>query len=287
MNKTILLDLHFQVTALIRSFPFWHGARWNALLRIAARMADTEADEAYVGIVPERKGTEHWHADDIVRLRLMIHPKHLAATGMLLRSLTENNTGEGEFRLGRTLAFLHAGIPGDHVPISFVNYDRLLLDTALSPGSLCPAAVKDEAEALGRLDKWSIHILSPLRLTRPAGDKHHSRYADTAFFCNDQTALSCFLSRIRFPLMDSHRADELEISHCDLQWHDLAYNRDRQIKLGGVTGSIVVKGRPDSATALTLAGGQYTGVGKNARFGLGMYCIPELENYRRIEIFPK
>ena len=62
------------------------------------------------------------------------------------------------------------------------------------------------------------------------------------------------------------------------EWCDVRYSKSRQIPLGGIIGETKYKGRMSNYDlALRLVAGQYTGLVKNQRFGLGFYKIPELE----------
>ena len=68
-----------------------------------------------------------------------------------------------------------------------------------------------------------------------------------------------------------------------IEWVDLRYSKQRRIVLGGIVGDINYEGKiPTYDLALRLVAGQYTGLGRNQRFGLGFYKIPELEIARSI-----
>ncbi len=70
---------------------------------------------------------------------------------------------------------------------------------------------------------------------------------------------------------------------CNTEWADVRYSKTRQIPLGGIVGDIKYEGKlPSYELALRLVAGQYTGLGRNQRFGLGFYKIPELEIVRSI-----
>ena len=67
---------------------------------------------------------------------------------------------------------------------------------------------------------------------------------------------------------------------------DMRYSREWQIALGVVVGEMRFGVPPDGTVAERLVRGQYLGAGRNARFGLGYWRIPELDAVRRIEAKP-
>jgi Uncharacterized conserved protein (DUF2276). len=79
----------------------------------------------------------------------------------------------------------------------------------------------------------------------------------------------------------------MPIDTTNLHWHDMAYNQTRRIRLGGLVGSITLAPATLSVEqALALVMGQYTGAGKNGRFGFGLYQIAELEEKHTFTPFP-
>jgi len=60
----------------------------------------------------------------------------------------------------------------------------------------------------------------------------------------------------------------------------------RPALLGGLVGVLRLEGPVSPEAALAITAGQYLGAGKNPRFGLGMYRIPELEGWRRLPLYP-
>ncbi|MGN0914984.1 MAG: CRISPR system precrRNA processing endoribonuclease RAMP protein Cas6 [Succinivibrio sp.] len=152
--------------------------------------------------------------------------------------------------------------------------------------------LKKEAEFLLNLDSFTLELISPLRLSLPPGvrTKNATEFeilCKPDFFYRFEYALLHILNSLK-------RLGELEVSteeienlpkviECDTQWCDIRYSKIRKIPLGGIIGNIKYEGKFSSYDlALRFVAGQYTGLGRNQRFGLGFYKIPELEIARSI-----
>lgn len=66
------------------------------------------------------------------------------------------------------------------------------------------------------------------------------------------------------------------MEYADLGWCDMRYGQLRHISLGGVVGELYFSTSPSLEAALRFVWGQYFGAGKNPRFGLGFWRIPEI-----------
>ncbi len=75
--------------------------------------------------------------------------------------------------------------------------------------------------------------------------------------------------------------EALRPSSVSLQWDDMRCSREWQIALG-VVGEMRFDAPPGGLVAERLVLGQYLSAGKNSRFGLGCWRIPELNAVRRI-----
>ena len=258
------ITLHFTTLRDIRSLPFWHGARWNALLRNLCRQAGVAAEDAYRSLAPERSGTRHIHRGEALCLRLMASAAANSATRQLLAALPAARCGEGEFFLGETL--------------HFAQWEECDLHLLL-------AQEIDRLQQLAGQQEWTIRLTSPLRLTGPPGLKEDGRYAGPDFFQKTPEAMARFMEKIRI------EAGEYEsvpaVAGASLHWHDMAYSARRKIRLGGVMGILrLAPAELSLPVARALVMGQYVGVGKNGRFGLGLYRIEELQGWHAMPPFP-
>ena len=290
MNSISFVDLVFTVARTIKSLPPFHGARWNALLRLAARAACVDLEKICCLLVPERQGQKIWRAGDQARLRLGLDPFQAEAAAAMLRVLRDSQIGEGEFCSQDSLI-----LSGLEIPTHPGGQPEAVLSVFLDGRQALPVCSSEEFSSelatflsLG-IQPWHLEFHTPARIPRPAGQKESFRYAGPDFFATSPLALACLLSRLRrfLPEVARQQPDEgLRIAELDLRWKDMAYNKDRHMRLGGVFGRIAIQGRPAAGTALALVAGQYCGIGKNPRFGLGMYHIPELEGMHRIPVYP-
>ncbi|MDR1607095.1 MAG: CRISPR system precrRNA processing endoribonuclease RAMP protein Cas6 [Deltaproteobacteria bacterium] len=286
------MDLEFVTLKTIKSLPPWTGARWNALFRLVSREAGTPPEEAYEALIPERWSQGPWLKDQVFTIRLISDPNKTSQTAAFFGALHgEKILGSGEFVLGQTLALKAMTIPYSLFEDEPADYWPPL------PQELLAA----EIEALEKIEgNWRINLLSPARLTRPANSPGFHEYAGPEYF-DWPLALEHFIQRIRIPEPDlqdppfeSPPADlpktlapsPLAILSHSVIWNDLAYNRDRKMRLGGLIGQVLIAGRPNREEARRLVWGQYLGLGKNARFGFGFYMIPELEPFRRLTLLP-
>jgi hypothetical protein len=282
-----LADLSFKVLQTIKSLPPWPGARWNALFRLAARAAGVNPEAAFSALIPDRWGSHPWLTGNEKRLRLIFQVENYPLTLRLLDSLFKGGVGEGEFVAGRTL-----GLTGLAWPYSS-DAGRFYPFPLSSAGSSLPPWSEDgrEAEALFRLAAegrpFSLIFRSPLRFSRPADAPGHGDFIGPDFFTWER-ACPYLLARVRYlPDLTEDEFEGLRVADGgDLIWQSMAYSRERRMKLGGVTGRLLVRGQLSRTAAIVLTAGQYLGVGKNGRFGFGFYGIPELNSYRARPLFP-
>jgi hypothetical protein len=188
-------------------------------------------------------------------------------THTFLGCLANTCFDQGEFCLGRNLA----------------------LHNVLWSGQELFSSMQTEIDALCGLSSWKLQLVSPLRLTMPAGEKGQHRYAQPSYFCDNTNALEHLLSHVRFLPSGCSPASRItsRLTDSALQWDDMAYSRSRQMRIGGLTGVLSFAGAPERDAAARLVFGQYVGVGKNARFGLGLYRIPELDTVRNLRCYPQ
>lgn len=261
-----VIELDFEVLRPIRSLPPFHGARWSALMRYATHEAGVDMEGTLLGLRPWHHGTCPMSEGEVLGLRVLLASDSLKSWPGLINVLHYSRCGEGEFHLGRSLRLYRArcGLTGQIVE------DDL---GALTP--LNTAHVFPQARALSQADTWSMRFGAPLRLSRPGGGKEAGhRYCDQHYFESDPGASARLIEKIRHVETGTLITKPVpRIVKSNLKWQDMRYNAQRGIALGGATGELVMNGAPDEATALRLALGQYTGIGKNARFGLGYYTL--------------
>ncbi|MBD5641616.1 MAG: hypothetical protein HDQ91_04275 [Desulfovibrio sp.] len=276
MNDIYLVDGVFLVTRSIRSLPDYHGARWSAWLRHACRQFGCQLDSLARGFVPLRSGQAPLRAGEVVCLRLLT--ENPGQFGVLGNALAQGEP-HGEFsRLTLRLLFWQDAISGKRHP------------PEEAPCGLEPLTLKhlrEETTLLAGLDSFSLHFHTPLRLKLPSGCRGEGRerddYCQPEFF-RSARAIGYLASKIRFwQFADRDEVESLPVAgEGNLRWHDLRYNQERRIALGGVAGAIRCNGRIGARLAEKLVLGQYLGAGKNPLFGLGYWQIPELAEARKI-----
>lgn len=267
-----ILDLHFAALKDIRSLPAFHGARWSAVLRLAARSAGVDLETAVRGLYPLRQGTRPIFRGELLGLRLLV-PAHMPeAWSPLIFALHRGIAGKGEFIPGQTLSLesVACGLSGRRLDISGPYAVSPLHIVHLSP----------LAADLSRRRVWRMEFETPLRLPRPEGEKRKGhRYCDADFFTTCPTALGHLVTHIRCcPLCLQPDSVLPQITSIELKWQDMRYSEHRQIALGGVTGALMLEGAFSKDLALCLAWGTITGTGKNPRFGLGYYRLMEIHD---------
>jgi hypothetical protein len=288
------MDLVFTVLKPIKSLPPWTGARWNALFRLVARAAGVNPEEAFEALIPEQWTRQPWWTGDQFSVRLVTNPDNWRQTEAFSRFLRGDNlVGEGEFVLGHSLELTAIYFPTIDIPNRRVNPE---IEAASAP--LLEEQLAAEMETLANLTPpWRLVLTTPLRLVRPANAPGSQEFAGPDFF-SWPLALDHLIKRIRLanpeslepqlPFTNDNQpvASPLTVMSHTVTWHNLAYNRDRKMRLGGLIGTILINGRPDRQRARRLVWGQYLGVGKNGRFGFGFYRIPALDPERLWSLFP-
>ena len=279
MSKIYLLDCLFLCRAPVRSLPAWHGARWSAWLRFAAASQGIRLEDVVAGVLPLQSGTRPLLPGCMPVLRLAVPAEGFSHVPALLRAMVDLEP-RGEFS---SLSLLPVRISDAVGGASGPAETGLEMDacTALSTDSL-----GEETVALKGLSSWRLCLCGPLRLTLPAGMKHTGmhgveRLCRPEFFQEDPRAVAHLLAGVR----DGQKkecGDGLRPSMVELRWEDMRYSRERQIALGGIVGEMRFDKAPGNIEAERLVLGQYLGAGKNARFGLGYWRIPELDAVRRI-----
>lgn len=274
------LDFHFTVIHAVRGLPHWLGARFSAWLRYASREAGLDLDNICLAILPFQMGKSALYEGEKAALRIIAGEKGLPALPTLALALREGRAHGDISHLSLRLDFVRDAISGKYAW------------KAGMPGEK-PAAFAENklASELDYSGKWTLRIFTPLRLPAPRGLKEKGdigRYCQTDFF-HSGNALPYLASRLRFGEYCGISEPCLEqkpilADYCHLHWEDMRYSQERHIALGGVCGSLRFSDRPEPEIWKRLVIGQYLGAGKNARFGLGFWKIPELDNCRLIPL---
>lgn len=269
-----LIDLEFKAQRPILSLPSWHGARWSAWLRFAARESGCSLEEIIAGIYVFRHGTAPIRPCEFIRLRLLVIDAGLFLLPGLIAAL-KGGTGHGEFSpLTLALTVTRDALSG-----------QAIWEAGKGPVGIATLfeekAFEAEINALLQMRQWTLQFTSPLRLPLEAGNE--SRGQGEAKFARAETfsssgALLNLLNRARFITSGRLVSINAEIVSARLKWDDMRYNAERRIALGGLVGSMTVRAQADFELARRAVLGQYLGAGKNARFGLGFWRIPELDH---------
>ena len=169
-------------------------------------------------------------------------------------------------------------------------------DFDLGPTAISAEHLQGEIDRAKTFSEWTIQFTSPLRCSRPKGQ----RQGGHAFFDDRWFGTDSFLRRVRLRLerlgaresptnglmtphpparssspLPSATAPRLS-RHNRLVWIDLTYGPAATRKaLGGAMGTIELTDlTPEEIEDLVL--GQYVGVGESTRFGFGRYRIAQL-----------
>lgn len=284
MDIIYIADLIFTAKREIKSLPPYHGARFSAFLRYACKNAGIKLDDCAYAILPFRCGIRHIHVGEHLRLRLLLTEYGMEKLPYLCNALYSTEE-HGEFS-SESLHLDSVIDPTVNHTVNFVpgrGFDLKLFSLDL---------LKKETEYLLDLDGFTLELITPLRLTLPSGTKlknvpEKERLCKEDFFYTFEYSLLHILNSLK-------RLGELSCSSTEIEnlpravdgwteWCDVRYSKTKQIPLGGIIGETKYKGKmPNYDLALRLVAGQYTGLGKNQRFGLGFYKIPELEIVRSI-----
>ncbi len=284
MDIIYIADLDFIAKREIKSLPPFHGARFSAFLRFACRKANLKLDDCAYALLPFRCGSRHIHIGEHLRLRLLLNEYGKEKLPLLCNAIFSTNE-QGEFN-SESLQLVSVIDAVKNRAVNFVPNKGFDL-TQFSFDYL-----KKETEFLLGLDSFTFELISPLRLSLPPGVrvKNASEFdilCKQDFFYRFEYALFHILNSLKHLGELAVDVSEIEnlpkVVECSTEWCDVRYSKTRQVPLGGIVGDIKYEGKlPSYDLALRLVAGQYTGLGRNQRFGLGFYKIPELEIVRSI-----
>ncbi len=271
-----LIDYLFYAQCTIRSLPLYHGARWSALLRHVYRNANLVPETMFVGLLPMRYGQKTIQKGENYAVRVLLTDAGMQNIEIFTTAFA-NTLTQGEFS---SASFSLYGYKDP------VNPQPIYTLTGAPP---IPPLHTDRMQScitqLTQQPTWSLHFHTPLRLTKPPFTKHSKdsakkRFCKADFFAptdniHTQNALEHLLVKIRYAKdIPPYTAITLPtLQDSTLSWKDMRYNAQRSIALGGLVGTITFIGAPSPEVATHLVYGQYVGIGKNARFGLGYYTI--------------
>ena len=277
-TNIFFIDMVFQARQVIRSVPPFHGARWSAFFRYVCRQGKIPMEQAILGILPFRSGRRLIQKGESMQIRLLCSDFGVAILNDLVENI-RNLPTYGEFDAKRLqLLDIRDGLNDRNgikstIPETFTKFDI--------------AHCVDECTHLAACSQWHIVFYCPLRLKCPSTKDTPS--FEKMFFCTADFfrqipyASQHLLSHVRY-VEHPDASYGFTIQSDSLSWVDMRYSRDRKIALGGLYGELLCEGSlsRDAATLLVL--GQYLGCGKNPRFGLGWWRIPELDPVRNIHL---
>lgn len=275
----ILLELRLRALKPIRKLPHFLGPHFSAMLRHLLREAlPDEASLAQAGVWLQtvESGIVAYEEGEPIGLGLTFPAELAPCIGQALAGFNETVQAQGHFQPGVTVAL-------DEVwcRISDAPWDRR------RPCPLTAEILAPEVERLLHLDRWSLLLQSPLRLTRPAGAKAQShRYVDEDYLDaarrEGHNPLEILRDRMRLPGAEAVDVACGGFHGGGCTWLDVPYGNPKGKSLGGLIGRLHFSGRLTPQAATLLVAGQYFGSGKNAPFGFGFYDLPELAPVRRI-----
>ena len=274
----IVVELEFEILQDIYSLPPFYGARFSALMRHACHRANINIEDFILGLRPWRQGLRPLLKGDLLGLRLLIAPNQKKSWEELCKVLHFEICGSGSFYLGKTLRLSHAYCSFTGKTISSLNsvnvfFPEALLFSSFSENpTLFPNCMLPRLYALSRASQCILHFDAPLRMTwKMQGGK--KLFASKDSFDSDPEILEKLVKKIRYIDYVSNFNESWNIVENTLEWHDMRYSEDRKIALGGLVGSLTIQGKVSLSLAERLILGEYTGIGKNARFGLGYYSL--------------
>lgn len=287
MDKLYFVDLVFRAKHEIKSLPDFYGPRFSAWFRTASRALPVEFEDFCLGILPFRDGCfPHIKRGDFVKVRLIIGEKGLDVIPLFLNRLVQTAVEEAQF--SSTSFDLVEVID----PVS--GKTPTLRDSSVVLSEFNESLLTKELTVIKYLKYFTVDFISPLSLLLPPGTKKFDqpeifRLCREDFFRKFDNGLLHFANSVRF--YDKSEPNSFfsvpKVFSGELEWNSLKYNKDRKVPMGGLIGYIKAKnGLPDMNLLERLVFGQYTGIGKKPRFGLGFYKIRELDCVRDI-LLPK
>lgn len=293
-------DLIFTCKEKIKTLPPYHAIRYAAWLRFACHNAGLDPQNAFSGLLSFRNGITPIQEGEQIRVRLYLTEEELKTLPLLLNHLSVTQA-EGAFNP----ATLELTAVLDPLQASGGRRPGTGTFTLFEPGLL-----REELEMAAALNTFTLNFSVPLRLTLPPGQKHRNfsereRFCEESFFINDPRAPQRLLECVRtfrrpdpneaaaasreqstgsFVFSGAPLSQELTVASSTLTWTEQRYNRERQTSMGGLTGTLKLRGRPGRESLLKLVAGQYLGTGKALRSGLGFYRIMELEGQHLIPL---
>lgn len=263
--------MKFEVMRPIRSLPCWHGARWSAWFRECSRACSFHLEDFVLSILPARQGKAHFMPGENVAVRLVVSDIcHIPA--FLDAALHTCAAGEFSARSLRLFAV-----------VDLISSEYIWLNGALTgqePLPFTERKFEPQINAIEGLREFSLCLTGPLRVPLPPwlerGPGDMGKFCQPRHFA-DPRLLAHILSRVRqIASSTGGMGPGPATDFSQLYWDDMRYNPQRKIALGGICGTLGCKGRPEHEMARRLVLGQYLGAGKNGRFGLGFWRIPEL-----------
>lgn len=278
MEEIYAASLIFRVVKPVFSLPYWHGGRWHAWFREACKMIGLKFDDLALAICPQRYGQNSLKLGEEIAVRIILRADQwknlLEFAAILQRARTE-----GLFSASSLALVKIVNLPGGEI---------LWQDGAscgVQPAVFTESALANQISRLRAHSHFALVLNGPLRLPAPRGFKNREdekyKYCQPGHF-NEPGLMGHLLRRIRFLSDESEGAvyDDFapDLGASVLFWHDMRYNPQRQMALGGICGRIAIEGKLGEHSARRLVLGQYLGAGKNGRFGFGFWRIPEISH---------
>ncbi len=255
------LQLEFKCIKKIDHVLLYSGVQWYAGISHSIRpwlnnIQLNVLSESNIKILPVNKGIIEYFPGDKISL-LMFFPEDISdniqAWIQAVQSGEQVNYGKsGQFIINKTVELIKALDPNENLNNPTTKYNFPLDQNSL--------------QKLTSSDEIRVIFISPLRLKRPDQDKEkgHKYYDSDYFNFND------FLRIIEIKSGQKLQSStEYILSNKQFIWVDMAYKNS----LGGIIGSLIIKGRFSEELIQLLVWGQTAGIGKNTSFGFGQYRI--------------
>ena len=280
MEQIYFADLVFEARDTIKSMPYFHGARFTALLRFALHKLNLKLEDICHSILPFRDGTSFIQYKDKLVVRLILNQTGISMIDKIVEAV---NTEEvhGEFS-SKTLQIVNVLDGVTKAAVKNLQFTPFNED-----------AIADEITALQLQKRFILNFYTPARLNLPANMKPSKATGkdklckENFFKEHSKIALAHIINSVKnldeWPVTIADIENLPEPYSDNLTWQDLCYNKERQQPIGGFYGKVYFEGKIVSEEAAKrLVIGQYFGIGKNSRFGLGFYKINELDGVRNI-----
>ncbi len=248
----------------------WYGCISNSIKPFLKKNQYNVLPSNAMGVIPVQNGVSRYNISDHTSCIIFFDDLQKRSVLNWLKSIkTEpilkiNPNKSCQFTINGSIAFLKA--------VNLLDKDEFSEDSL----PISDDIFSEELEALSDLDELTLLFITPLRLKRPDEFKKPRH----KFFDEDFFDIQLFINSLKDSfLIQDPIVLNLTIIKQNLKWVDMVYKNS----IGGLMGSLVIKGHFSKALLEILVKGQYLGLGKNKSLGFGQYRIKESNQEKSID----